>query len=88
MSLKEKSFKKMSEFSSHKKATEVAIISALLVAFAGITAGSCSKVTLPRVTPGIDADVLMKNIFDSRYIPSPFNESAKAIHRGLLRSIK
>jgi hypothetical protein len=78
----------MSEFSNHKKATEVAILSALLVVIAGIATGSCSKVALPRVTHGTEVDVLMKNIFDSRYIPSPLNENAKATHRGLLMSIK
>ncbi|HNX65307.1 MAG TPA: hypothetical protein PKH02_00415 [Bacteroidales bacterium] len=78
----------MSELNNHKRATEVAIISALFVAIAGMTAGSCTKVILPKVAPGTDVDILMKNIFDSRYIPSPLNENAKASHKELLMSIK
>jgi len=67
----------MSECGSHRIA-DIMKVSTLLVIMAGVTSNSCSEKMIPEASSSVDIDILKKNIFDSRYIPSPLTEEAKA----------
>ena len=67
----------MSEVSNHRIA-DIVKVSTLLVIMAGISSNSCSEKMIPEASSSVDIDILKKTIFDSRYIPSPLTEEAKA----------
>jgi|WetSurMetagenome_2_1015567.scaffolds.fasta_scaffold18593_2 hypothetical protein len=69
----------MSESNNYRKLSELSIAVIFLVLGAAVTSNACSGKVTPGASPPSDNDILTNNIFDSCYIPSPFETESKAL---------